>query len=129
MYYNTKVDILYKISKIIRLYAKQHHVERYLVKKILNDKYNLNYEVLFLNEVKVFEHSKQFKLKKRNIIDRRGNKKKEYYSELDLYLKENHTIYFNCKSIALKLINKNDEFTPMDLQQLNLMFKTLKVDI
>jgi hypothetical protein len=124
MEYSIKVDILNKISKLVLLYATHSRAKKYIIKKKLNDD-NI-YEVFFLEENKMFEHSSQFTSNKKFLIDRRGNRKKKYYDAIDSYFKENHVIYYTAKSIAHKLINRTDDFVPEDLELLNSMYRTLK---
>jgi len=126
MEYFVKVDILEKISKLIRLYAKQNRLYKYLIIKRLNDKYISDYEIILLQENKVFEHSKFFKSNKKKFINRRGDKNKEYYENLKRFFNYYHPEYLKCKNLALKLINKPDDFIEEDFLELNSIYRTLK---
>lgn len=126
MEYLKKIDIAAKISKAIKLYAEIHKVKKYLMRKILLDSTTLEYEVFFLNDDKMFEHSQDFKINKRNLIDRRGNRKKEYYTYRDTWLNTKHKIYADFKFFAYKLINRNSDFSPIDLEELNSLYRDLK---
>ena len=121
-----KIDIATKISNTIKLYAEMHKVKKYLIRKILLDGASLEYDVFLLDEDKMFQHSMDFKIDKKLLIDRRGNKKKEYYTYCDQWLKTEHEPYTKFKFFILKLINRNDRFAAGDLQELNVLYKELK---
>jgi len=126
MEYFTKVDILAKISKAIMLYAEISRVKKYIIAKKLLDENKLDYKVFFLDDDKMFEHSQAFKIFKRLLIDRRGNRKKDYYTYCTDWLNEKHKLYVEFKFFALKLINRNDKFTPQDLTELNMLYRKVK---
>ena len=126
MQYLTKIDIITKISKAIRLYAEINRVKKYLVRKVLLDETTLEYEAFFLDEDKMYEHSPDFKISKRLLIDRRGNRKKQYYTYSNTWISTKHKIYADFRFFAYKLINRNDTFSFDDFQELNSLYRELK---
>lgn len=126
MEYFTKIDIITKISKAIKLYAEIHRVKKYLIRKILVDDTKLEYEAFLLDEKKMFEHSHDFKIGKRLLIDRLGNRKEEYHTRINTWLNMKHKIYVDFKFFSYKLIYKNNNFSPEDLQDLNSLYRELK---